>query len=100
MTDSFMHNHQSALDSQMEDKAIQDLEDAGIYPVPDNDAIFEKLYEEVTEEWLDNIRKNKLSYTKYGKPYTPVASDLDQDEIKAEVMKRFEELPEPGDYDE
>ena len=32
MTDSFMHNHQSALDSFMEDKAIQDLEDAGIYP--------------------------------------------------------------------
>ena len=27
-----MHNHQSALDSFMEDKAIQDLEDAGIYP--------------------------------------------------------------------
>ena len=32
--DSFMHNHQSALDSFMEDKAIQDLEDAGIYPDP------------------------------------------------------------------
>ena len=30
--DSFMHNHQSALDSFMEDKAIQDLEDACIYP--------------------------------------------------------------------
>ena len=100
MSDSFMHNHQSAVDSFMEDKAIQDLEDAGIYPVPDNDDILERLYEEVTEEWLDNIRKNKLSYTKYGKPYTPVASDLDQDEVKAEVMKRFEELPEPGDYDE
>ena len=34
MTDSFMHNHQSALDSFMEDKAIQDLENAGIYPDP------------------------------------------------------------------
>ena len=32
MTDSFMQNHQSALDSFMEDKAIKDLEDAGIYP--------------------------------------------------------------------
>ena len=32
MTDSFMHNHQSALDSQREDDAIKDLEDAGIYP--------------------------------------------------------------------
>jgi len=37
MTDSFLHYHQSALDNQMEDKAIQDLEDAGIYPVPDNE---------------------------------------------------------------
>jgi len=37
MTDSFMHNHQSALDSFMEDKAIQDLENAGIYPVPGNE---------------------------------------------------------------
>ena len=37
MTDSFLHNHQSALDSQREDDAIRDLEDAGIYPDPDND---------------------------------------------------------------
>ena len=35
--DSFLHNHQSALDSQREDNAIQDLEDAGIYPAPYND---------------------------------------------------------------
>ena len=57
-----------------------------------NTEIFERLYEEVTEEWLDNIRKNKISYTKYGKPYIPVASDLDQDEVETEVKKRFEEL--------
>tara|TARA_Y100000401_G_scaffold4251_1_gene2963 strand:- start:817 stop:975 length:159 start_codon:yes stop_codon:yes gene_type:complete len=30
--DSFMHNHQSALDSQREDDAIQYLEDTGVYP--------------------------------------------------------------------
>ena len=30
--DSFLHDHQSALDSQREDDAIRDLEDAGIYP--------------------------------------------------------------------
>jgi len=34
-----MHNHQSALDSQREDAAIRDLEDAGIYPDPDNEEI-------------------------------------------------------------
>jgi len=35
--DSFLHNHQSALDSQREDDAIRDLENAGIYPDPGND---------------------------------------------------------------
>ena len=33
--DSFMHNHQSALDSQREDDAIQYLQDTGVYPNPD-----------------------------------------------------------------
>jgi|TARA_R100000455_G_C6229620_1_gene91574 hypothetical protein len=35
--DSFLHFHQAALDSQREDDAIRDLEDAGIYPDPDDD---------------------------------------------------------------
>ena len=34
MSDSFMHNHQSALDSQREDDAIQYLQDTGVYPDP------------------------------------------------------------------
>tara|TARA_R100000353_G_C6357499_1_gene155152 strand:+ start:63 stop:263 length:201 start_codon:yes stop_codon:yes gene_type:complete len=37
MTDSFLHFHQSALDSQIEEGAIKDLEDSGIYPDPDID---------------------------------------------------------------
>ena len=36
MTDSFLHFHQSALDNQREDDAINDLKDGGIYPDPDN----------------------------------------------------------------
>jgi len=36
MTDSFLHEHQSAIDSQIEEKAIRELQDAGIYPDPDN----------------------------------------------------------------
>ena len=36
-SDSFLHNHQSTLDSQREDDAIRDLEDAGIYPDPNDD---------------------------------------------------------------
>ena len=34
--DSFMHEHQSALDSQREDDAIQYLQDCGVYPDPDD----------------------------------------------------------------
>ena len=59
MTDSFMHNHQSALDSQREDDAIRDLEDAGIYPDPDNDSVLENLFEDALEEVT---RKNKYQY--------------------------------------
>jgi len=39
MSDSFLHNHQSALDSQREDDAIKDLQDSGVYPDPDDDEI-------------------------------------------------------------
>ena len=35
--DSFMHNHQAALDSQREDDAIQYLQDSGVYPDPDEE---------------------------------------------------------------
>ena len=70
-----MHNHQSALDSQMEDKAIQDLEDAGIYPVPDNDAIMEDIYEDV----LANH---------------PEMSGVNQVRLAEEI---FRDLPEPLD---
>ena len=87
MTDSFMHNHQSELDSFMEDKAIKDLEDAGIYPVPDNDDILERLFEEAYNE----IKENNIL-------------QLDEDALifaaKTRAERRFDELPEPGDYDD
>ena len=78
MSDSFMQNHQSELDSFMEDKAIQNLEDAGIYPVPDNDAIMEDIYEDV----LANH---------------PEMSGINQVRLAEEI---FRDLPEPGDYDD
>ena len=92
MTDSFMHNHQSELDSFMEDKAIQDLEDAGIYPVSDNDDIYERLYEEEVQESLDRLEKLGFKDIK--------ESDLDTESIEEAVRKKFDELPEPGDYDD
>ena len=88
--DSFMHNHQSALDSFMEDKAIQDLEDAGIYPVPDNDAILENLFEDALEEVT---RKNKYQF--------PTWTEEELNSTASELAKQWlEELPEPGDYDD
>ena len=50
--DSFMQNHQSALDNQREDNAIQDLQDAGIYPDPN---IQESLpYEKEAEDFYNS----------------------------------------------
>ena len=87
MFDSFMHNHQSALDSFMEDKAIQDLEDAGIYPVPDNTEILENLFEESYEEIKNN---NYLGFDEDGIIFA----------AQCEAQRKFEELPDPGDYDD
>ena len=78
MSDSFMHNHQSALDSQREDDAIKDLKDSGIYPDPDNDDMYERLYEEVLEE-NPNIQHHDAVLL---------------------VYSRWNELPEPEDYDD
>ena len=47
-----MHNHQSALDSQREEAEINWL-----FPEPDNDDIYEKLYEEEVQESLDRLEK-------------------------------------------
>ena len=83
MTDSFMHNHQSALDSQIEENEINWL-----FPVPDNDDILERLFEEACDE----IKENNIL-------------QLNEDDLifaaKTRAERRFEELPEPiGDYDD
>ena len=51
--DSFMHEHQSALDSQREDDAIQYLQDCGVYP---DTNIQESLpYEKEAIEFYDSV---------------------------------------------
>ena len=82
MTDSFMHNHQASLDSQREEDAIN-----WRFPEPDNDDILEILFEEAYNEIKeDNILQ------------------LDEDDLifaaKTRAERRFDELPEPGDYDD
>ena len=85
--DSFMHNHQSALDSQREEAAIN-----WRFPEPDNDDIYERLYEEEVQESLDRLEKLGFKDIK--------ESDLDTESIEEAVRKKFDELPEPGDYDD
>ena len=70
--DSFMHNHQAALDSQREEAAIN-----WRFPEPDNDDILENLYEEILEE----------------------NPNLEHDEAVKLAQEKFDELPEPSDYE-
>ena len=86
MSDSFMHNHQSALDNQREDDAIQDLEDAGIYPDSKNyPNLFEDALEEVT-------RKNKYQF--------PPCTEEELNSTAELLAKQWlEELPDPMETD-
>ena len=80
-----MYNHQSALDNQREDDAIQYLEATGVYPSPDNDAILENLYDEAYDELSE----------KY-----PDYSDETLDRLATSLAQgKFEELPDPVDLD-
>jgi len=73
MTDSFLHNHQSALDRQTEENEINWL-----FPEPDNDDILDSLYEEILEE----------------------NPNLEHNEATKLAQEKFEQLPEPQDYDD
>ena len=82
MTDLFMHYHQAALDSQREEAAIN-----WRFPEPDNDDILERLFEEA----YDEIKENNIL-------------QLNKDDLifaaKTRAERRFDELPEPGDYND
>ena len=85
-----MHFHQSALDSQREDDAIQYLEDTGVYPSPDNDAVLENLFEDALEQVT---RKNKYQF--------PPCTEEELNSTASELAKEWlEDLPEPEDYDD
>ena len=83
MTDSFMQNHQSALDSQVEENEINWL-----FPQPDNDEILERLYDEAWEDYRKehNLTDDEL-YELEQNSDTGVIP-----EIEEEAQKRFEEL--------
>ena len=83
MSDSFMQNHQSALDSQVEENEINWL-----FPQPDNDEILERLYDEAWEDYRKehNLTDDEL-YELEQNSDTGVIP-----EIEEEAQKRFEEL--------
>ena len=91
-----MHNHQSALDSQMEDKAIQDLEDAGIYPDPDSD-IEVGDYVETTEEYGCSISGEVIE--DYGNKVVIIDDCAETDDDRLEFKKSDLQIIEHDDYE-
>ena len=77
--DSFMHNHQAALDSQREEAAIN-----WRFPEPNNDDFLERLFEESYKEIKEN---NLLGSDEEGIIFA----------AQCEAQRKFEELPEPLD---
>jgi len=96
MTDSFMHDHQSALDSFMEDKAIQDLEDAGIYPNSDTD-IEVGDYVQTTEEYDSLCSISGEVIEDYGNKVVIIDDCADTDDDRLEFYKSDLQIIEPTD---
>ena len=98
MTDSFMHNHQSALDSFMEDKAIQDLEDAGIYPDPrDYPDIEVGDYVQTTEEYDSLCSISGEVIEDYGNKVVIIDDCAETDDDRLEFQKSDLQIIEPTD---
>ena len=77
MTDSFTQNHQSALDSQREDDAIQYLQDTGVYPDPDNE-LFKSNLELLDFPEEDSVGWNlALDMTEEDEAHYPMETDYE-----------------------
>ena len=96
--DSFMHNHQAALDSFMEDKAIQDLEDAGIYPDPNTD-IEVGDYVQTTEEYDSLCSISGEVIEDYGNKVVIIDDCAETDDDRLEFHKSDLQIIEPTDYE-
>ena len=96
--DSFMHNHQSALDSFMEDKAIQNLEDAGIYPDPVTDIEIGD-YVQTTEEYDSLCSISGEVIEDYGNKVVIIDDCAETDDDKLEFYKSDLQIIEPTDYE-
>ena len=107
--DSFMHNHQSAVDSFMEDKTIQDLEDAGIYPVPGIDIEVGDLVQ-TTQEYNSLCTTSGKVIEDFGNKVLIIDDDAETEDNVLEFYKSDLQIiepvdeenypPETGDYDD
>ena len=85
--DSFLHEHQSALDSQIEEKAIRELQDAGIYPDPGNEVLKQIYITENEYFWLDEA----VSY--WRENCKDVCDDIDNEGTNLhDVLERLQDL--------
>ena len=96
MTDSFMHNHQAALDSQREDDAIRDLEDAGIYPDPDSD-IEVGDYVQTTEEYDSLCSISGEVIEDYGNKVVIIDDCVETDDDRLEFHKSDLQILDPDE---
>ena len=94
--DSFMYNHQSALDSFMEDKAIQDLEDAGIYPDPGTD-IEVGDFVETTQEYNSICTVSGEVIEDFGNKVLIIDDDAETEDNVLEFFKSDLQIIEPSD---
>ena len=96
MTDSFLHNYQSALDSQREDDAIRDLEDAGIYPDPVTDIEVGDLVQTTQEYNSLSITSGKV-IEDLGNKVLIIDDDAETDDNVLEFFKSDLQIIEPAD---
>ena len=94
MSDSFLHNHQSALDSQREDDAIKDLEDSGIYPDPDTDIEVGDLVQ-TTQEYDSLCAISGEVIEDYGNKVVIIDDCAETDDDKLEFYKSDLQILDP-----
>jgi len=94
--DGFMNNHQSTLDSQREDKAIQDLQDAGIYPDTDIEV---GDYVQTTEEYDSLCSISGEVIEDYGDKVVIIDDCAETDDDRLEFYKSDLQIIEPTDLE-
>ena len=85
MTDSFLHNHQSALDSQREDDAIQYLQDTGVYPDPKDIEVGDLV--QTTEEYNSLCSISGEVIEDYGNKVVIIDDSAETDDDRLEFYK-------------